>query len=105
MQARYAEHIPELDFALNTGLRRTDMYQRLTWDRVNVVLRLASIPRSKNDDPHHVRLNKAALAALEIFRSRSDGTGRVVRNLAGEPLGSKADPSPRDPSAPRGERQ
>ena len=28
-----------------------------------------------------------ALAALEAFRSRSDGTGQVVRNLAGEPLG------------------
>jgi len=27
------------------------------------------------------------LAALEVFRSRGDGTGRVVRNLAGEPLG------------------
>jgi site-specific recombinase XerD len=87
MQTKYAEHIPEFDLALNTGLRRTDMYQRLTWDRVNVALRLASIPRSKNDDSHHVRLNKAALAALELFRSRSDGTGRVVRNPAGEPLG------------------
>ena len=87
MQAKYAEHIPELDLALNTGLRRTDMYQRLTWDRVNMAWRLASIPRSKNDDPHHVRVNKAAMAALEVFRSRSDGTGRVVRNLAGEPLG------------------
>lgn len=87
MQKSYAEHIPELDLALNTGLRRTDMYQRLTWDRVNMALRLASIPRSKNDDAHHVRLNKAALAALEAFRSRGDGTGRVVRNVAGETLG------------------
>ena len=52
-----------------------------------MALRLASIPRSKNDDAHHVRLNKTALAALEAFRSRGDGTGRVVRNGEGKPLG------------------
>jgi len=87
MHAKYPEHIPELDLALNTGLRRTDMYVRLTWERVNLGLRLATIPRSKNDDPHHVRLNKSALAALEVFRSRGDGTGRVVRNAEEKALG------------------
>lgn len=87
LQAKYPEHIAEIDLALNTGLRRADMYERLTWDRVNLDLRLASIPRSKNDDSHHVRLNKSALAALQVFRSRGDGTGRVVRNTEGKPLG------------------
>jgi integrase len=87
IQAKYPEHIPELDLALNTGLRRTDMYERLTWERVNLDLRLATIPRSKNDDAHHVRLNKSALAALEVFRARGDGTGRVVRNVEGKTLG------------------
>ena len=87
MQAKYPEHIPELDLALNTGLRRTDMYERLTWEQVNLDLRLATILRSKNDDPHHVRLNRSALTALEAFRSRGDGTGRVVRNGEGKPLG------------------
>ena len=87
MQTMCPEHIPELDLALNTGLRRTDMYERLTWEQVNLNLRLATIPRSKNDDPHHVRLNRSALTALEVFRSRGDGTGRVVRNGEGKPLG------------------
>ena len=87
IHAKYPEHIPELDLALNTGLRRTDMYVRLIWERVNLGLRLATIPQSKNGDPHHVRLNKSALAALEVFRSRGDGTGRVVRNAEGKVLG------------------
>jgi integrase len=37
-------------------------------------------------EPVHVPLNADAMRALMIFRSRGDGTGRVVRNAAGEPL-------------------
>jgi integrase-like protein len=36
--------------------------------------------------PHHVRLNNTAIAALRIFLGRGDGTGRVVRNAQGETL-------------------
>jgi len=53
-KAEWAEHEPELDLALHTGLRRTDMYQRLVWENVNYELRVATVPRSKNDDPVHV---------------------------------------------------
>ena len=82
----WAEHLPELDLALHTGLRRTDMYQRLVWENVNLALRVASVPRSKNDESVHVPLNEDAMRALGVFRSRGDGTGRVVRNAAGETL-------------------
>jgi site-specific recombinase XerD len=82
----WAEHEPELDLALHTGLRRTDMYQRLIWENVNVELRVATVTRSKNDAPVHVPLNDDAMRALRVFRLRGDGTGRVVRNAAGETL-------------------
>jgi hypothetical protein len=85
-KAEWAEHEPELDLALHTGLRRTDMYQRLVWENVNYELRVATVPRSKNDDPVHVPLNDDAMRALRAFRLRGDGTGRVVRNEAGETL-------------------
>lgn len=39
-----------------------------------------------NGDPIHIPLNAAAMKALMVFHSRGDGTGRVVRNAAGEPL-------------------
>jgi integrase len=82
----WAEHEPELDFALHTGLRRTDMYQRLVWENVDLLLRVATIPRSKNDEPVHIPLNPAAMRALIAFRARGNGTGRAVRNAAGETL-------------------
>jgi len=82
----WAEHEPELVLALHTGLRRTDMYQRLVWENVDLSLRIATIPRSKNDEPVHIPLNPSAMRALAAFKTRGDGTGRVVRNAAGETL-------------------
>ncbi len=79
------EHLPELDLALHTGLRRSEMYG-LAWENVNLSRRVLSIPRSKNGETRHVPLNSTALAALAELRKRSDGTGAVIRNLQGEPL-------------------
>jgi integrase len=82
----WAEHEVEVDLAMHTGLRRTDMYVRLVWENVDLSLRVATIPRSKNDDPVYIPLNPSAMRALSVFRTRGDGTGRVVRNLVGETL-------------------
>jgi site-specific recombinase XerD len=82
----WAPHEAELTLALSTGLRRGDMYERLIWENVDLVEKVATIPRSKNGEAVHIALNADAVRALMIFRSRSDGTGRVVRNEAGEPL-------------------
>jgi integrase len=90
LKSEWAEHECELDLALHTGLRRTDMYQRLVWENVNLVLRIATVPRSKNDAPVHVPLNDDAMRALRVFQSRADGTGRVVRNAAGKTLNVNA---------------
>jgi|HubBroStandDraft_6_1064221.scaffolds.fasta_scaffold11923_5 site-specific recombinase XerD len=79
------EHAPELDLALNTGLRRGEMYG-LTWENVNLSRRVLTIPRSKNGETRYVPLNSPALAAFAELRKRGDGTGAVARNLQGEPL-------------------
>lgn len=77
------EHEPELSLALSTGLRRSSMYIDLVWENV---ARVASVQRTKNGDPVHIPLNADAMKALMVFHSWGDGTGRVVRNAAGEPL-------------------
>ena len=82
----WASHEVDLDLALNCGLRHGDMYRRLIWDNVNLADRTATIPRSKNGDPIVVPLNTAALQALAVYRTRGDGTGRVVRGVTGAPL-------------------
>jgi integrase len=86
----WAEHEAELTLALHTGLRRSSMYIGLVWENVDFLDRVLRIPRTKNGDPIVVPLNNDAMQALRVFRSRGDGSGRVVRNAAGEILGNNA---------------
>ncbi len=85
MDVRYAAHIPELDLALNTGLRLSEMYG-LVWENVNLDRRVLTVPRSKNGEMRHVPVNVTALAALLQLRERGDGTGAVILNPEGLPL-------------------
>jgi integrase len=82
----YLWHVPEFDLALHTGLRQGSQYS-LTWDMVDWNERMLNIPRTKNEEPLHVPLNEAALAALRIICARSAEVGRVFRSeRTGEPL-------------------
>ncbi len=81
----WKDHEPELDLAINTGLRHGSMYE-LTWETVDLAEKVATVPRTKNGDPVTVPLNTDAMKALMVFRSRGDGRGLVVRRPSGEPL-------------------
>jgi integrase len=49
--------------------------------------RMLNIPRTKHEEPLHVPLNDAAIAALRVVHDRSDGRGRVFHSeKTGEPL-------------------
>jgi site-specific recombinase XerD len=85
MEARWAGHIPELDLALHTGLRLSEMYG-LDWQDVDLARCLILIRRGKNGESRYARLNSVALRALTELRKRGDGTGAVIRNFEGEPL-------------------
>jgi site-specific recombinase XerD len=81
----WTQHMPELDLALHTGLRLSEMYG-LDWQDIDLARRLLVVRRGKNGEARYARLNSVAAKALEDMRKRSDGTGPVIRNLAGEPL-------------------
>jgi len=81
----WPEHMPEFDLALNTGMRRGEMFG-LQWPDIDFPSRFAHIRRGKNGLGRYVRLNTVAVAALVELRRRSDGKGPVIRNLAGTPL-------------------
>ncbi len=85
MEGRWASHIPELDLALHTGLRLSEMYG-LDWQDVDLARCLILIRRGKNGESRYARLNSVALKALTDLRKRGDGAGAVIRNLEGEPL-------------------
>ena len=46
LSATCSEHIPELDLALNTGLRLSELYG-LDWANVNISRRVLTVPRPK----------------------------------------------------------
>lgn len=49
--------------------------------------RMLNIPRTKNEEPIHVPLNDAAVAALRVVHNRGDPRGRVFQSTrTGEPL-------------------
>ncbi len=43
------KHLPELDIAIHTGLRRSEQY-RLTWDCVDIERKVLVVPQTKNGD-------------------------------------------------------
>ena len=86
IEAKWASHMPEFDLAINTGLRKGSQYG-LTWDMVDWKGRMLNIPRTKNEEPNHVPLNDAAVAALRVVHDRGEARGRVFQSArTGEPL-------------------
>jgi integrase len=86
IRGKYRSHEPELDLALNTGLRQGNQYA-LDFKMVDWGNRMLHIPRTKNDEPLHVALNQAALNALLRVRRRGVKSGRVfLAKKTGMPL-------------------
>jgi integrase len=88
----YPEHLAELIFSVNTGLRLSSQYEA-TWDMIDFERKVIDIPRTKNDQPVHIPLNADALAALRSLPSWEEwkkGEKRIFRIFR----------SPRNPDRP-----
>jgi len=72
------QHLPELEIAINTGMRKSEQY-RLTWNCVDFERQILTVPQSKNGETRHVPLNSAALAAFLLLKRCSDEDGTVFR--------------------------
>lgn len=67
IRANFADHEPELDLALHTGLRSTEQYET-KWTNVDFEQRVLTIPLDKGGKTSHVPLNDAALEALAMLQ-------------------------------------
>jgi integrase len=76
---------PQLDLALNTGLRLGEQYG-LTWDCIDFDRRTLAIPLSKNGELRHVPLNDEALTALRAARKCCNDQPFVFLNRYGQRL-------------------
>lgn len=79
--------MPELELALNTGLRLSEQYE-LTWECVDLRRRSLTVGRSKNGETRHIPLNDAAVAALTSTATAARALGPVFINYLGQPLRS-----------------
>lgn len=79
-------HEPELTLALETGMRRGELYS-LEWDRVDLERRQLLLLKTKNGTARVVILTTAAVTALEELRERrSQSSLRVCLTRYGEPM-------------------
>lgn len=78
-------HLPELELAINTGMRMGEQYA-MTWDCVDFERRLLTLPRTKNGETRHIPLNDPAIAALRMAQSLSNGQPYVFLNRFGQQL-------------------
>lgn len=76
----YPEHLPEVEIALHTGMRRGEQYQ-CEWSWVDLDRRVLTIPRSKHGEKRRVYLNDDAAAAFQLLWRFSEGKGKVFGHL------------------------
>jgi integrase len=70
IREKFPKHEPELDLALQTGLRSGEQY-RARWDDVDFERRVVTIPLDKGGKTSHVPLSAAALRALLDLRRQN----------------------------------
>lgn len=74
IKRKWSWYLPEFELGLNTGIRQGSQYG-LTPDMIDWKGRMLNILRTKNDEPVHVPLNDAAVAAFRVVHARGDGKG------------------------------
>jgi site-specific recombinase XerD len=76
IRQKFPEHEPELDLALNTGLRLSEQY-KARWTNVDFERRVLTIPLDKGGQTSHAPLNEAAARAL-LDLNRQHGRDKLV---------------------------
>jgi len=86
IRKRCPVHEPELTLALETGMRRGELYA-LEWDRVDLLRRQIILLKTKNGASRVVILTAPAVKALEeLQKRRSTETPKVCLTRYGEPM-------------------
>lgn len=87
VSSKWPHHLLELDVALHTGLRRSEMYG-LDWADVDLGRRFVRVRRGKNGECRYARLNAVALRAFTKLQESGDEAGPVFRGRSGDALKS-----------------
>src|SRR5215813_11334575 len=72
-----AEHLPEFEIGLHTGMRKSEQYEKAVWENVDFLNNLLKIPDSKHRDARYVRLNSRVQAVLKMLKPEN-AKGRIM---------------------------
>jgi integrase len=83
IMARWPAHLPEFVIALNTGMRKSEQYQRINWNSVDFLHRDLYVPVSKNGDGRHITMTPEVIAAFRVLFARTSGQGPIFQAARG----------------------
>ncbi len=82
---RCPHHMPELDIALNTGMRKGEQYS-LEWLQVSFKRKRIQLEETKNGSGREIPMNKSCLSAMEALYEDRPHDGRVCQSKFGRDL-------------------
>jgi integrase len=86
MKRRYQCHIPSLDVAIYTGMRKTEQFS-LTWDCVDLKDKEIHLDKTKNGSSRTIPIHPECAKAFETLATESHKqTDRVFKSSRGQPL-------------------
>jgi integrase len=88
MEKRYALHIPALDVALYTGMRKSEQFS-LTWDSIDLPNKKIHLHMTKNGSSRTIPIHPKVAEAFKTIKAASPKhkkTDRVFKTSRGEPL-------------------
>jgi integrase len=63
-----SEHLQEFEIALHTGMRKSEQYEKASWENADFANNLLRIPKSKHGEARYVRLNSRVQAILSMLK-------------------------------------
>ena len=79
IERRCPDHMPELDIALHTGMRKGEQYS-LEWPQVSFRRKRILLEETKNGSSREVPMNKSCIAAMELLHQKREHDGRVCQS-------------------------
>ncbi|HVG27634.1 MAG TPA: site-specific integrase [Acidobacteriaceae bacterium] len=82
---RCPDHMPELDLALNTEMRKGEQYS-LEWPQISFRRKRILLEETKNGSSREIPMNRSCIAALEALHGDRPHDGRVCQSKFGKDL-------------------
>jgi integrase len=85
IKKRCSMHLPALDIALHTGMRRSEQFT-LEWPEVSFLRKRIHLNKTKNGNEREIPLNRTCLSALQALHALRPHENRIFQSKYGQDL-------------------